>query len=188
MGFASSNGTCRQDDWTSEIAWLSTRVPDHVFVSYQRTVLSFGISLGINSTQISSKCIALCILILFNSLWSVHLPTKFFVPKGFECGLDVTDQVNHIVADIGTLEWEKINPGTAYVVTSRAKTIGVSSDTNPYPIDSALFFDCQITIHVREPNLPCEVSLFYVRYQLSTILVEASMRACTTAWQARNNW
>ena len=76
----------------------------------------------------------------------MHLPTNFFVLKGFECGLDVTDQVNHIVADIGTLEWEKINPGTAYVVTSRAKTIGVSSDTNPYPIDSALFFDCQISL------------------------------------------
>jgi len=59
-------------------------------------------------------------------------------------GFDEKDQINQIVADIGPLDLEKTNPGTAYIVTSRARTIGNASVDNPYPIDSALYLDCPI--------------------------------------------
>ena len=64
--------------------------------------------------------------------------------QGHEAGFDRKYQINRIVADIGPPDWEKTNPGTAYVVTSRARTIGNPTVDNPYPIDSALYFDCPI--------------------------------------------
>ena len=42
------------------------------------------------------------------------------------------------------LDWENICPGTAYVVTSRARTIGVATKDNPYPSQSNLFYIGQI--------------------------------------------
>jgi len=66
--------------------------------------------------------------------------------QGFEAGFDEKDQINRIVANIGELDWEKINPGTAYVVTSRARTIGTPTVDNPNPTDSALYFDGPIGI------------------------------------------
>ena len=42
--------------------------------------------------------------------------------QGFEAGFEPHDTINRIIADISTLDWEKLNPGTAYVVASRAKT------------------------------------------------------------------
>ena len=59
--------------------------------------------------------------------------------QGFEAGFGEKD-VNYILADINSLEWEKTNPGTAYVVASRAKTIGKVTDDIDYPTDSNLFF------------------------------------------------
>ena len=60
--------------------------------------------------------------------------------QGFKAGFEETDQVRHIIANLNNLEWEKNHIGTAYVVTSRAKTIGHASD----PSKSNLFFDGQI--------------------------------------------
>ena len=59
--------------------------------------------------------------------------------QGFEAGFDEDDTVNYIIADINNLTWE--SPGTAYVVTSRAKTIGQVTESTPYPKRSNLFFD-----------------------------------------------
>ena len=67
--------------------------------------------------------------------------------QGFEAGFETTDNIKRIIADISTLDWEKINPGTAYVVASRAKTIGKHSSDNKYPIDSNLFFTGTIGAH-----------------------------------------
>ena len=38
--------------------------------------------------------------------------------QGFEAGFGEKDTVNYIIADINSLEWEKTNPGTAYVMAS----------------------------------------------------------------------
>jgi hypothetical protein len=67
--------------------------------------------------------------------------------QGFEAGFDSGDTINRIIADISTLDWEKINPGTAYVVASRAKTIGTHSKTTAYPQDSNLFFTGTLGAH-----------------------------------------
>ena len=48
------------------------------------------------------------------------------------------------MSDIGPLDWEKKKPGTAYVVVSRARTIGSPMVDNPYPTDSALYFESRI--------------------------------------------
>ena len=61
--------------------------------------------------------------------------------QGFEAGFVSNDRMNYIIADVGTLEWEKKNPGTAYTVAGRAKTIGTFSPDNPYPQNLNLFFD-----------------------------------------------
>jgi len=83
-------------------------------------------------------CIArFCPLILAYAT-TVH---KF---QGFKAGFDEGDTINHIIADMGDLNWEKKNPGTAYVVTSCTKTIGTSTVNNPHPIRSNIFFDGQI--------------------------------------------
>jgi hypothetical protein len=60
--------------------------------------------------------------------------------QGFEAGFDVSDSINRIIADVNDLEWEKKCPGTAYVVTSRAKTLGNATPRRPHPMDSALYF------------------------------------------------
>ena len=52
-----------------------------------------------------------------------------------------------------TLDWEKINSGTAYVVTSQAGTIGNLMVDNPYPIDSTLYFECTIGTQMIEDVL-----------------------------------
>ena len=62
----------------------------------------------------------------------------------FGAGFDEKDRINRILADIGPLDWEKTNPGTAYVVTSRARTIGNPTVDNPHPTDCALYFECPI--------------------------------------------
>lgn len=48
---------------------------------------------------------------------------------------------------MNNLDWEKLNPGTAYVVTSRAKTIGTITDSQTYPMNSNIYFDGQISEH-----------------------------------------
>ena len=53
--------------------------------------------------------------------------------------------IKYIVANIGSKEWEKKCPGTAYTAASRARTIGKILENNPYPTDSNLFFDGQIS-------------------------------------------
>ena len=63
--------------------------------------------------------------------------------QGFGAGFDDLDQVNQIMAHISDLDWEKINPCTAYVVTSQAKIIGNPTDDNPYATDSELYFGAQ---------------------------------------------
>lgn len=65
--------------------------------------------------------------------------------QGFEAGFDKGDTVHHIIADMNSLDWEKLNPGTAYVVTSRAKTIGTISGSRTYPMNSNIYFDGQIS-------------------------------------------
>ena len=46
--------------------------------------------------------------------------------QGFEAGFNEGDTIIHIIADISDLNWEKKNPGVAFVVASRAKSIGTS--------------------------------------------------------------
>ena len=60
--------------------------------------------------------------------------------QGFEAGFDDDDNINHIIADIDNLAWEKTCPGTAYVVASRAKSIGQVTKEEMYPTKSNLFF------------------------------------------------
>ena len=64
--------------------------------------------------------------------------------QGFEAGFDKKDQVNRTAAGIGPLDWEKIDPGTVYVVMIRARTIGNTTVDNTSPTYSALYFDCPI--------------------------------------------
>ena len=64
--------------------------------------------------------------------------------QGFEAGFDKSDTINYIIATLNGLDWEKKNPGTAYVVASRAKTIGKRTKEIPYPINSNIFFEGQI--------------------------------------------
>ncbi|KAL7525051.1 hypothetical protein ACHAWF_001199, partial [Thalassiosira exigua] len=81
--------------------------------------------------------------------------------QGFEAGFDKSDTVAHIIADIGPLTWERLNPGTAYVVSSRAKTIGDHSESNPCPYNSNLFFSGAIGPHrftecnIKKDGNPC---------------------------------
>ena len=85
--------------------------------------------------DVSKCCVArYCPLVL---AWATTVH-KF---QGFEAGFDDSDLINHIIANLNDLDWEKKFPGTAYVVTSRAKTIGTATDDNQYPLDSNLFFD-----------------------------------------------
>lgn len=60
--------------------------------------------------------------------------------QGFEAGFDKGDTVKYIIADMSNLDWEKLNPGTAYVVTSWAKSIGSISNNIRHPTDSNIFF------------------------------------------------
>ena len=60
--------------------------------------------------------------------------------QGFEAGFGKDDHIKYIIADINTLNWEKHHPGTAYVVASRAKTIGKVTKDVQYPTMSNLFF------------------------------------------------
>lgn len=64
--------------------------------------------------------------------------------QGFEAGFDQNDSINRIIADINDLEWEKLHIGTAYVATSRAKTIGTIKEGGPRPVDSAIYWDGEI--------------------------------------------
>lgn len=64
--------------------------------------------------------------------------------QGFEAGFDKSDMINYIIADINNLKWEQDHPGSAYVVVSRAKTIGTITPDCRNPINSNLFFQGQI--------------------------------------------
>ena len=64
--------------------------------------------------------------------------------QGFEAGFSDDDMVKYIIADMNDLLWEKNHAGTAYTVTSRAKTIGTVTEDNPHPMESNLFFDGQV--------------------------------------------
>ena len=46
----------------------------------------------------------------------------------------------YVITDINTLNWEKCHPGTAYAVSSQAKTIGEVMHKLHYPTNSNLFF------------------------------------------------
>ena len=67
--------------------------------------------------------------------------------QGSEAGFGMNDEIRYIIANIDTLDWEKRCPGTAYVVASRAKTIGQVTSDNPYPTDSNLFFEGSMGVH-----------------------------------------
>jgi len=89
-------------------------------------------------------CIKNCCIVRYCPLvlaWATTIH-KF---QGFEAGFDVDDHINYIIADINNIAWEQKKPGTAYTVASRAKTIGTVSKETPYPKDSNLFFDGQIS-------------------------------------------
>ena len=60
--------------------------------------------------------------------------------QGFEAGFEKDNHIKRIIADINNFAWEKQHPGTAYVVASRAKTIGKVNKDVEYPIKSNLFF------------------------------------------------
>ena len=64
--------------------------------------------------------------------------------QGFEARFREHDTVNCIIADISNLQWEKLHPGTTYVVVSRARTLGTRDETEDQIMDSALYFDCPI--------------------------------------------
>ena len=64
--------------------------------------------------------------------------------QGFEAGFQKHDTVNRIIADISNLQWEKLHPGTTYVVVSRARTLGTMNEAEDQILDSALYFDCAI--------------------------------------------
>ena len=68
------------------------------------------------------------------------LATTIHKFQGFEAGFGKDDHIKYIIADINTLNWEKLHPGTAYVVASRAKTIGKVKKDVQYPTMSNLFF------------------------------------------------
>ena len=57
------------------------------------------------------------------------------------------------MADIRPLDWEKTDPGTAYIVTSRTRTLGKPTVNNPYPRDSVLYFECPIGTQMFEDVL-----------------------------------
>ena len=57
--------------------------------------------------------------------------------QGFEAGFNEgdtinheVDTINHIIADMGNLNWEKKLRKTAYIIASRATTIGTSTVNN----------------------------------------------------------
>ena len=50
--------------------------------------------------------------------------------EGFKAGFDEVDKINHIIADLGNLNWEKKPRRTAFVVASCAKTVGTSTVNN----------------------------------------------------------
>lgn len=60
--------------------------------------------------------------------------------QGFEAGKEEWDSVNNLIVDVGDVRAEGNNPGLLYVATSRAKTIGSISPSNPHPTDSAIYF------------------------------------------------
>ena len=65
--------------------------------------------------------------------------------QGFEAGFDDGDTVKHIIADVNSLTQEKRAPGTAYVTTSRAKTIGTMTGNERYPMNSNIYFEGQVS-------------------------------------------
>lgn len=59
--------------------------------------------------------------------------------QGLEAGFDANDRWNRIVIDPSDTDWEiRHNLGTAYVSTSRARSLGSSKEK--YPTDSALYW------------------------------------------------
>lgn len=67
--------------------------------------------------------------------------TTIYKFQGFEAGFDKHDCTKRLIADIDDLKWEHKHPGTAYVATSRAKTIGkYDAKKNPNPLDTSLYF------------------------------------------------
>lgn len=91
--------------------------------------------------QFCDKGCCLCRFCPLELAWA----TTVYRFQGFEAGFADDDWIKYIVANIGELAWEQSKPGTAYMVTSRAKTIGKVTKDNPYPKDSNLFFDGQIS-------------------------------------------
>ena len=96
--------------------------------------------------------------------------------QGFEAGFDDGDTVKHIIADVSSLTHEKRCPGTAYVATSRARTIGTIIENERYPMNSNIYFDGQVSEgrfkDVRnkidgEPTKPIKARDLWVKYLMS---------------------
>ena len=50
--------------------------------------------------------------------------------QGFEAQFDKVDTINHIIVDLGNLNWEKKLRRTVFVVASHTKTVGTSTVNN----------------------------------------------------------
>lgn len=102
---------------------------------FANSIISQHVPIPMTEVDCSKQCChaSFCPLVL---AWATTVH-KF---QGFEAGFSEKDSVNYIIADLNSLDWEKKNPGTAYVVASRAKTIGHVTEDCRYPRDSNLFF------------------------------------------------
>ena len=60
--------------------------------------------------------------------------------QGFQAGPKPTDAVRYILANFGTTDYEKSNPGTAYVILSRARSIGTKYSDKGLPLNSDIYF------------------------------------------------
>ena len=69
-------------------------------------------------------CIARFCPLILTYATTVH---KF---QGFKARFNEGDTINHIIADMGNLNWEKKLRRTVFIVASHAKTVGTSTVNN----------------------------------------------------------
>ncbi|EJK63663.1 hypothetical protein THAOC_15666, partial [Thalassiosira oceanica] len=61
--------------------------------------------------------------------------------QGYEAGFEETDTVNRLIINPGDHSTEMDNPGMFYVAASRGKTFGKPTAEEPYPKDSAVYWN-----------------------------------------------
>ena len=83
-------------------------------------------------------CVARYCLLVLARATTVH------TFQGFDAGFQQWDLINQIVARLNNLDWEKKCLGAVFVVSNRARIIGVTTEDNPYPSQSNLFYIGQI--------------------------------------------